>query len=850
MLRLSLALLLGMGMILITACEAPTPPLTTGVSQELAQWRKGTVSNIRYDLSFDIPAEIESPILAQLTLNCEVTDLSNGLTLDFKADSTHLKSLLVNGESIPIDHRAEHLIIATEHLQQGVNEVQISFLAGELSLNRNDEFLYTLLVPDRARTLFPVFDQPDLKATYSLSLTLPPTWSAVANGSLASVDSTSEKRTFQFSPTQPISTYLFAFTAGEFQKLTDPASGMNMYYRETDDEKVARNAKAIFDLHSSSLQWLEAYTGIDYPFEKFDFALIPAFQYGGMEHPGSIWYRESSLLLEESATINQELRRASLIAHETAHMWFGNLVTMSWFSDVWLKEVFANLMAAKIVNPNFPDINHDLNFFLDHYPAAYAVDRTGGTHPIQQPLQNLEQAGTLYGAIIYEKAPIVMRNLEELIGKEAFQTGIQQYLKEFAYANATWDDLIGILDQQTALNLETWNQDWVKEGGMPIIQTRIRGEGAETTLEIAVSNSTQGQIWPQTLRFLESRGASDSIQTIITAQHTSKSLPQGIPFGTNILPNPDGRTYGYIQLSTSARTSMLRGAVKFPDEVVRASFWLSLWEEMLQGALQPADLLTTAIEAIELEENPLVLSYVLGRTEKLFWQYIPPAKREVVCRGIEVAIIQRFLAAEQVSIKRMLFNALMSLAYTEDGERTLLRIWEGRWDEFDLPLSESDQITLAYEMAVRDMERVDLVLTTTLNRLKNPDRKRSMEFILPALSSDQSVWDAFFESLKKAKNRSHEPWVGTALHYLHHPLRSASSQKHIPASLELIEEIQQTGDIFFPANWLRHTLGAYQSPEAAEMVRSFLDSHPDLSPNLRNKILQAADPLFRASQRK
>lgn len=850
MLRLSLALLLGMGMILITACKAPVPPLTTGVSQELAQWRKATVSNIRYDLSFDIPAEIESLIPAQLTLRCEVTDLSNGLTLDFKADSTHLKSLLVNGESIPIDHRTEHLIIAAKHLQQGDNEVQISFLAGELSLNRNDEFLYTLLVPDRARTLFPVFDQPDLKAIYSLSLTLPPTWSAVANGSLASVDSTSEKRTFQFSPTKPISTYLFAFTAGKFRKLTDPASGMNMYYRETDDEKVARNAEAIFDLHSSSLQWLEAYTGIDYPFEKFDFALIPAFQYGGMEHPGSIWYRESSLLLEESATINQELRRASLIAHETAHMWFGNLVTMSWFSDVWLKEVFANLMAAKIVNPNFQDINHDLNFFLDHYPAAYAVDRTAGTHPIQQPLQNLEQAGTLYGAIIYEKAPIVMRNLEELIGKEAFQTGIQQYLKEFAYANATWDDLIDILDQQTALNLETWNQDWIKEGGMPIIQTSIQGEGAETTLRIAVNNSTKGQVWPQTLRFLESRGASDSIQTTIIAQQTSKSLPQGIPFGTNILPNPDGRTYGYIQLSTSARTSMLRGAVKFPDEVVRASFWLSLWEEMLQGALQPADLLNTTIEAIELEENPLVLSYVLGRTEKLFWQYIPPAKREVVCRGIEVAIIQRFLAADQVSIKRMLFNALMSLAYTKDGERTLLRIWEGRWDEFDLPLSENDQITLAYEMAVRDMERVDLVLTTTLNRLKNPDRKRSMEFILPALSSDESVRDAFFESLKKPENRSHEPWVGTALHYLHHPLRSASSQKYIPASLELIEEIQQTGDIFFPANWLRHTLSAYQSPEAAEMVRSFLDSQADLSPNLRNKILQAADPLFRASQMK
>ena len=128
-------------------------------------------------------------------------------------------------------------------------------------------------------------------------------------------------------------------------------------------------------------------------------------------------------------------------------MWFGNLVTMNWFDDVWTKEVFANFMAAKIVNPSFPEIDHELRFFLSHYPSAYAVDRTAGANPIRQPLENLKDAGTLYGAIIYQKAPIVMRHLEQITGTAAFRDGMQTYLTSFQYGNAVWPDLIAILVQ-------------------------------------------------------------------------------------------------------------------------------------------------------------------------------------------------------------------------------------------------------------------------------------------------------------------------------------------------------------------------------------------------------------------
>ena len=122
-------------------------------------------------------------------------------------------------------------------------------------------------------------------------------------------------------------------------------------------------------------------------------------------------------------------------------MWFGDLVTMSWFNDVWMKEVFANFMAAKIVNPSFPSMNHDLRFVLQHLPAAYDVDRTDGANPIRQPLANLNEAGSLYGAIIYQKAPVVMRQLELLVGEEAFRAGVREYLDAHRFGNADWTDL-------------------------------------------------------------------------------------------------------------------------------------------------------------------------------------------------------------------------------------------------------------------------------------------------------------------------------------------------------------------------------------------------------------------------
>ena len=232
---------------------------------------------------------------------------------------------------------------------------------------------------------------------------------------------------------------------------------------------MARNRDAIFDLHAKALSWLEDYTGIPYPFQKFDFVLVPSFQYGGMEHPGQIFYNAGGILLDESATQDADLGRASVIAHETTHMWFGDLVTMNWFDDVWMKEVFANFMAAKIVHPSFPEVDHDLRFLMANHPAAYAVDRTAGRQPHPPaPGEPARGRHALRGHHLPEGAhrDAPARGPG---GGGRVPGGPREYLAAHEYGNATWPDLIAVLDRQTAEDLAAWSHVWVEEPGRPTI---------------------------------------------------------------------------------------------------------------------------------------------------------------------------------------------------------------------------------------------------------------------------------------------------------------------------------------------------------------------------------------------
>ncbi|MBO5017601.1 MAG: ERAP1-like C-terminal domain-containing protein [Alistipes sp.] len=785
-----------------------------GVSRELAEWRKATIDSVHYRLHFDLVANRGR---ATLSFNLAAPE---EVIIDFRNTD-----LVVNVSAAHRLHN-EHIIIAKEATRAGENSVEIIFKVDNQSLNRRDDFLYTLLVPDRARTLFPSFDQPDIKAIHQLSLTIPAEWVAVSNTSVRSVIDNGETKTILFDPTEPLSTYLFSFVAGKLYSTTydDGNHRFTAYYRETDPKRLAQ-LDDIFKEVAASLEWLEEYTGIDYPFAKYDFVMLPGFQYGGMEHTGATLYNDAQMFLGENATLEERLRRTQLIAHETAHMWFGDYVTMRWFDDVWCKEVFANYFAARMAEPLYPTVNHQLNRLKTYTQAAYNEDRTLGATPISQSLDNLRNAGLIYGQTIYNKAPIVMDKIVELMGEEAFRRGMQEYLTTYAYGNASWDEIIAILDRHTDADLKTFSRLWVKRPRMPNI---ISFNGLVANLG---NNRTQSF---DCLAIYEDDTKKVVDVTIDIAN------PYAIEDAELIIPNIDGRGYGFFLLDRKQREWMMENMTTIDDDLMRESLVIMLNEcyelsEFFKHKLSSRRWLDFLLGYIPSERNFLVGSTLGG--------FIAQPMLDVGTAKDEERLLY---IANTHSDRSLARNLKLTLARTMRSERIIEHYYDKWLNLSDAELNESDYMTIAYELAVRLPERYDFILSTQLERITNPDRRAQFAFIIRGAHPDQAVRDELFASLMEPANRRPEPWTASLLALLNHHTRQADAVEYIYPALEELQEVQRTGDIFFPRNWVGSLLAGHSSKRALREVNRFLKDNPDYPVLLWKKIRQATWHLHRA----
>lgn len=829
--------------LLLSACRERADSLPeAGVSRELALQRKAIIKNLHYALKFRIPEDrkeaVEGTVKIAFTL-----DKAEQIALDFREDPKKVRSVSVNGRPVERLVVDEHIIILRNSVREGANEVVVGFVAGDQSLNRNEEYLYTLLVPDRARTLFPCFDQPDLKAVYSLQLDLPASWVAVANASAIDETVGEGRKTVTFGDTQPLSTYLFSFVAGRWQQISDTrgARTVRLYHRETDPGKIAQ-AGVIFNQVFAALEWMEEYTGIPFPFEKYDLVIVPGFQFGGMEHPGAVLYNDKRMFLGSHPSVEEELGRMELISHETAHMWFGDDVTMEWFNDVWTKEVFANYFAARMTGPQFPQINRRLNALRSFYPAAYSEDRTQGTNAIRQPLDNLNSAGLIYGQIVYNKAPIVMTALVELMGEENFRRGIQEYLRTYARSNATWDGLIGILDRYTPRNLTAWSHAWVDEKGMP----RIAAEGRDGGLVVKQTDPLQrGVLWPQAVTYTLLRTPADGRSSYdaetVTVQLSDSVNTVSIPSGAEyVIPNTDGKAYGYFVLDRRTARYCLHNLAAFADPVARLSVIMTLNENRLNGRISADEFTAALLAHLQSEQEPLVFTAAVG--------YVKDAcLRSQMGRNpaTEEALLALVESRTEPSLKQAAFRALLGVWTLPGTTAAIYRMWDKETAVEGLVLNERDRMKMAYELAIRMPEQAAQLVEKQAARIGNPDRRREFLYVSQAVSPSASARDSLFSSLLVAANRRMEPWVEQTAGYLNHPLRAEGSVAYITPALEHLQEIQRTGDIFFPKNWLSACLRGHNSPEAAQAVQQFLGENPSYPPLLKNKILQSADHLLR-----
>jgi aminopeptidase N len=825
-----------------------------GVSYELAVTREKKVRNINYTLSFNIPENIQEKIKGFAIIDFELIDNKGDLIIDFQNDSSQLLSVISNIKFKSYQLKNEHIVIPSKNLKKGKNTIKFEFYAGEPSLNRNKSYLYTLFVPDKASSVFPCFDQPDLKAVFDLTLKVPPNWTAVSNAKIIKEEKIANAKLFKFNKTAKISTYLFAFAAGEFFKVkrTIDNKTYTLYHREFDTIKLANNVDSIFKYHIQALKWMENYTGMPYPYEKLDFISIPSFQFSGMEHVGLIFYRDSRIFLSKSATVDDVFKKALVISHEVSHMWFGDLVTMKWFDDVWLKEVFAELLASKMVNPMFTEMNHDLNFIVSNYPRAYQTDRSIGTNPIKQKLDNLKFAGTLYGDIIYYKAPIVMANLEYLIGERAFRNGLREYLKLYKFSNAGWEDLINVFNKYTAIDLNKWSRIWVEEEGMPKFEPNIEytSNGKIKSFSIRqYDDYGKDRIWEQSIEILVAyKDKSIYIPVFIDSETTIIDSLSGMEKPQYILINGKGMGYGYFAMDSASKEYLIKNCQNISDELTRTIVYITLYQDMISYKIDASQFIMCTINSVKTEKEKQNTQLLLEYINKSWWQFLSQDERLKMAEFTENTLFDLIKNESNKEIQSSYFQTLVSIFFTKKTADWFYKIWKNKEDVFGLKISETDYSTIAIELSIRDYPGSDKILEEQLSRIKDPDRKAKMEFIIPSVSADEKVRDAFFESLKKPENRQQEIWVRTGLYYLNHPLRAKYSIKYLKSALEMLEEIQKTGDIFFPKNWLTYTVGRYNSTEAVKIVTDFLKNNPDYNKNLKSKIIQLSDVLFRAEK--
>lgn len=831
---------------LLASCVAPSGTtdaslLQAGVSQELAEYRKENFGQIRYHLFFSIPEQKEDAVTGKVEILLTL-EKQQPVIIDFRGEPEQIKSVQLSGKEVSYTVKDEHIVLDAKNVAEGENRVEISFTATDQSLNRRDEFLYTLLVPDRARTLFPCFDQPDMKSLFSLSLEVPASWRAVANGAVEQMDSTSVsgRKHITFRETEPLSTYLFSFVAGKLSEETFKRGEreISIYYRETDPKKIAQCpdiAAEVFD----ALEWQEAFTNVPYPFAKYDLIILPGFQYGGMEHTGATLYNDNRMFLNENPTLNERLVRSSLIAHETAHMWYGDFVTMKWFDDVWTKEVFANYFASQIVEPHFPDVNHRLNFMLDYLPAAYAEDRTAGANPIKQDLDNLRNAGLVYGNIIYTKSPVVMEMLVQMMGKEAFRQGIQEYLKTYAYGNATWDGLISILSNYTDQDLKTWSHVWVNEKGMPEIRAEIKGDS------LVVSQSDpwkRGLRWPQTIMYSivsKSDASPVSVRLQLDSDSTAARLKSDRSANTVLVPNADGAAYGFFRIRPDEMDGLFAVLKNSKDEVMRGSILITLHENLLNQTIPSSEYLNAMLDYLPTEKNALLYSIAL--------RYITICQRLYPSdiTKLEQVFWRQVTASDNPQFRLQAFRSYLSVAESEEALNQLHSLWKEQKAPGGCSLSENDYISLSYTLAIKMPEQAAEIVALQRSRITNPDRQRQYDFISPSVSPQKAVRDSVFNSLLVAENRRVEPWASAALANLNSYARQQEAIAYIRPALEAMQEVQRTGDIFFPRDWARALLGGHTSGDARWEVDSFFAAHPDYPAMLSNKIRQQADHLYR-----
>jgi aminopeptidase N len=502
-------------------------------------------------------------------------------------------------------------------------------------------YLYTQFEVADSRRMFTVFEQPDLKATYAFTVTAPDDWQVISNQPTPEPDKLDlGQARWSFPPTERMSSYITALVAGPYHRVDDEyrdgdrAIPMALYCRASLAEHL--DSDVIFDESKAGFAFFERVFGTPYPFAKYDQLFVPEFNSGAMENAGCVTHNEDYVFRSRVPQVSYE-RRAVTILHEMAHMWFGDLVTMTWWNDLWLNESFAEYASTLAAAEATQWTSAWTTFANTDKTWAYRQDQLPSTHPIAAEINDLEDVEVNFDGITYAKGAAVLKQLASWVGRDEFLEGIRRYFDTYAWGNTTLADLLGKLEETSGRDLKAWSAEWLETAGVNTLRSQfsLDDEGRFTSFALL---QEAPEHWP-TLRShrvaigLYDRTESgelvlrDRVELDVTGARTEVTDLHGRQRPDVVLLNDDDLTYAKIRLDPHSLSIVTESIGGFQSTLARSLCWSAAWDMTRDGEMSATDYVTLVLHGIASENDSSVVRTLLRQAETTVILFSAPERR-------------------------------------------------------------------------------------------------------------------------------------------------------------------------------------------------------------------------------
>ncbi len=684
--------------------------------REEADDRAARVHDVDYELSLELTEGCKT-YTGRVAIDFRLDPRDAPLFVDFSGEP---RLLTVNGSRVDPEQRGHRLWFRPDQLLMH-NRIVIEYenrydatgdgLHHFVDPEDGATYVYSNLEPFSAHRVFPCFDQPDIKATYRTMVVAPQAWQVITSEVALEISTLPGARLCHDFPRSPrFSTYLFSLIAGPFARLESSLGRLplGLYSRASMRAQLERSADEIFEITAQGMDYYGGLFGRRYPFGKYDQLFVPEFNAGAMENVAAVTFNDS-FLFRDPPTYGQRLTRGEVILHELAHMWFGDLVTMRWWDDLWLNETFATYLSYRCLADATRFGDAWLAFNGQMRPAAYRQDQLTTTHPVATSVEHTDQAVGNFDAITYEKGAAVIKQLVAALGDDAFRRGLHAYIERHAWGNATLDDFLAALGAAAGQPLDRWAGLWLQTSSLNTIDARWSvADGRIEMLELrqrAPQDHDTLRPHATTVALVSSDGAGglsvEGIPVNIADERQSVSEAAGRPAPLFVYANHGDHDYALAELDPTSLDFALQRLPELPEPLLRQQVWSTLWEMVRGLSLRSTEYLATVRRFAPRETDRSLVQSIVDRALVAQRRYVPEPELSDSARSLTEAALGALRSTADPDLRLIWARAAVVLATDIADIDELLGLVDGRWS---VPGFEPDQ-QLRWTLATKAVAR-------------------------------------------------------------------------------------------------------------------------------------------------